>query len=60
MTPDQVIATICSTFSGVVAKPSWGETAMFYNPGSALYPTAFILALFGQIVDVGLGERLQR
>jgi hypothetical protein len=36
MPPDQITATICSTFSGVVAKSSWGETAMFYNPGRAL------------------------
>ena len=27
---------ICSELSGVVPKSSWGETALFYNPGKVL------------------------
>jgi Family of unknown function (DUF6194) len=36
MSPDQIVQTINSKFPSVVAKSSWVETAMFYNPGHAL------------------------
>jgi Family of unknown function (DUF6194) len=31
-----IITTLCDTFGGVVVKPSWGETALFFNPDGKL------------------------
>jgi hypothetical protein len=36
MPPEHIIETVCSTLPGIVAKSSWGETALFYNPGHVL------------------------
>ena len=36
MTPDGITEEICRRFAGVVPKDSWGETALFYNPGHLL------------------------
>ncbi|MEL7070975.1 MAG: DUF6194 family protein [Cyanobacteria bacterium J06581_3] len=36
MTPEAIINRICTEFSGVVPKSSWGETSLFYNPGKVL------------------------
>ena len=36
MTPESVLNKICDEFSGVVPKPSWGETSLFYNPRKLL------------------------
>jgi hypothetical protein len=36
MTPADIIEVICRRFAGVVPKASWGETALFYNPGQML------------------------
>ena len=36
MTPELVVSKICSEFSGVVPKSSWGETSLFYNPEQML------------------------
>jgi hypothetical protein len=36
MTPQDVIDIICTRFSGVVPKSSYGETSLFYNPGKQL------------------------
>ena len=36
MTPTDIIDEICRRFAGVVPKASWGETALFYNPGQML------------------------
>lgn len=35
MTPQDVLHEL-GAFSGVLIKPSWGEAAVFYNPGSLL------------------------
>ncbi|MEO1396965.1 MAG: DUF6194 family protein [Cyanobacteria bacterium J06634_5] len=36
MTPEAIVNRICGQFIGVVPKASWGETSLFYNPGSVL------------------------
>jgi hypothetical protein len=36
MTPGEIAAAIVSSLPGVVPKTSWGETALFYNPGNTL------------------------
>ena len=36
MKPEDIITHIESAFEGVMPKSSWGETSMFYNPGSLL------------------------
>jgi Family of unknown function (DUF6194) len=36
MTPNQIIEHVFGALAGVVPKSSWGETAVFYNPGSNL------------------------
>jgi hypothetical protein len=36
VTPEEIIQCICNRLSGVVPKASWGETSLFYNPGSVL------------------------
>ena len=36
MQPSTIIEQICSTLPDVYPKPSWGETALFYNPGQRL------------------------
>lgn len=36
MFPEEIIAGIVSALPGVAPKASWGETALFYNPGGAL------------------------
>ena len=36
MTPADFTDEICRRFAGVVPKASWGETALFYNPGLLL------------------------
>ena len=36
MTPDEIIETITTRLPGVRPKSSWGETALFYNPGGVL------------------------
>lgn len=36
MTPEAIINRICTEFSGVVPKSSWGETSLFYNPEQVL------------------------
>ncbi len=36
MTPAYISDEICGRFAGVVPKISWGETALFYNPGQRL------------------------
>lgn len=36
MTPTDITDEICQRFAGVVPKASWGETALFYNPGQLL------------------------
>ncbi|MDX1591662.1 MAG: DUF6194 family protein [Balneolaceae bacterium] len=36
MKPEEIIQFITDNFEGVVPKSSWGETSLFYNPGSVL------------------------
>jgi hypothetical protein len=36
MNPEQIIEEICGSLEGVLAKASWGETSLFYNPGKVL------------------------
>ncbi len=36
MIPDEIIKKIVNNLQGVVPKSSWGETALFYNPGKKL------------------------
>lgn len=36
MQPKDIIEKIVKEFDGVVPKASWGETALFYNPGQLL------------------------
>ncbi|MBU6335663.1 MAG: hypothetical protein KGS47_14855 [Chloroflexi bacterium] len=36
MTPDQLISAIMGTYAGLVVKPAWGESSLFYNPAGAL------------------------
>jgi hypothetical protein len=36
MTPEEIIETITARLPGVRPKSSWGETALFYNPGGVL------------------------
>ncbi len=33
---ENIVTKICQDFSGVVAKSSWGETALFFNPDGKL------------------------
>lgn len=34
MKPEHIVALIISRLPGVIPKASWGETSLFYNPGS--------------------------
>lgn len=36
MTPEEIVSKVTSELDGVVAKGSWGETSLFYNPGGVL------------------------
>lgn len=36
MEPEEIIESITTQFDGVIPKPSWGETSLFYNPGKRL------------------------
>lgn len=36
MDPKSILAQLSTALPGVVQKPSWGETALFYNPGRVL------------------------
>ena len=36
MKPQAIIDDLCATLDDVVPKASWGETALFYNPGRTL------------------------
>lgn len=36
LTGENIIERICADFAGLLPKPSWGETAFFYNPGGLL------------------------
>ena len=36
MKPQAIIDDLCAALDGVVPKSTWGETALFYNPGRAL------------------------
>jgi hypothetical protein len=36
MSPEAIVEDVTTSFAGVVAKASWGETALFYNPGGRL------------------------
>jgi hypothetical protein len=36
MKPQAIIDELCAALDGVVPKSTWGETALFYNPGRAL------------------------
>jgi hypothetical protein len=36
MDPQAILDDLCATLEGVAPKRSWGETALFYNPGRAL------------------------
>jgi len=36
MKPQAIIDNLCATLDDVVPKASWGETALFYNPGRTL------------------------
>ncbi len=36
MHAEEIVATIVARLPGVVPKSSWGETALFYNPGRLL------------------------
>jgi hypothetical protein len=36
MEPQAIIEDLCAALDGVVPKSTWGETALFYNPGKAL------------------------
>ncbi|NEQ47092.1 MAG: hypothetical protein F6K00_27555 [Leptolyngbya sp. SIOISBB] len=36
MSPEAVVSRICTEFSGVVPKSTWGETSLFYNPEKKL------------------------
>ena len=36
MQPKEIIEVIEGKFEGVVSKPSWGETSLFYNPENKL------------------------
>lgn len=36
MKPSEIVEAIVSTLPGVLPKSSWGETALFYNPGKVL------------------------
>lgn len=36
MQAKEIVEEILSEYEGVIAKSSWGETALFYNPGKVL------------------------
>lgn len=36
MDPKSILSQLSTELPGVVQKPTWGETALFYNPGRAL------------------------
>ena len=36
MSPETIIEAICARHAGTVATASWGETALFHNPGTRL------------------------
>jgi hypothetical protein len=36
VTPEDVVAALTESFAGLVAKASWGETSLFYNPDRLL------------------------
>lgn len=36
MQPKNIVEKVVAEFDGVIAKASWGETALFYNPGQLL------------------------
>lgn len=45
MKPQAIIDDLCAALDGVVPKSTWGETALFYNPGRAL-PNGVYLCTF--------------
>jgi len=36
VTSEEIIQYVCNSLSYVIPKASWGETSLFYNPGSVL------------------------
>jgi hypothetical protein len=45
MSPEQVVLFITSRLPGLVPKSSWGETALFYNPGHRLAHGVYLCTL---------------
>jgi hypothetical protein len=45
MTPTEIVHEICARFGGLVPKASWGETALFYNPGGLLVHGVYFCTL---------------
>lgn len=45
MEPSEVVDELLAAFPGVVARPSWGETALFHNPGGLLPNGVYFLTV---------------
>ena len=50
MKPQQIIDAITAEFDGVIAKDSWGETSLFYNPDLAL-PNGIYFCIIQRLRD---------
>ncbi len=45
MTPSEVVDVLLDAFAGLVARPSWGETALFHNPDGRLPNGVYFLTV---------------
>lgn len=60
MTPDEIVEEIVARFPGVVPKSSWGETALFYNPGKRLAHGVYFCTLKDHDGENDRASELQR
>ncbi len=45
MGPQEIVGQLGAELEGVVVKPGWGETALFYNPGKRLPNGVYFVTL---------------
>lgn len=60
MTAEEIVAQLLAGYEGVVAKVSWGETALFYNPGGRLPNGVYFCTIKEKDGDNDQSSRLDR
>jgi hypothetical protein len=60
LTPQQITEALTTRFSGIIAKQSWGETALFYNPDHALPNGVYFGTVKEQNGENDQASRLER